>query len=137
DTVTTNEHGTFSLVPLPPGRYSIALADTGLQAYTDVRRQTREGTVARGSVASVHAEVPAIKDIVTMLCSDLHQRPSQSSTTTIAGHVNPRGESLGRNAKVRARWQADFDQSAHGVNVVNGEQESEVDDHGRFLVCGV
>ena len=137
DTVTTNDHGTFSLVPLAPGRYSIVLADTGLQAYTDVRRQTRQLTVARGSVATVRAEVPAIRDIVTMLCSDLHQRASQSSTTTIAGHLAPQGEALGRNAKVRARWQADFDQSAHGLKIVNGEQESEVDDHGRFLVCGV
>jgi len=137
DTVTTNEHGTFSLVPLPPGRYSIVLADTALQAYTDVRRQTRQITVARGSVANVRAEVPAIRDIVTMLCSDLHQRPLQSSTTTIAGRIAPQGEPLGRKAKVRAQWQADFEQSQQGTKIVKGQQESDVDDHGRFLVCGV
>ncbi|HEY9225394.1 MAG TPA: carboxypeptidase regulatory-like domain-containing protein, partial [Gemmatimonadaceae bacterium] len=52
------------------------------------------------------------------------------------GHAVMFDASSLRGTKVRATWQANFTQAARGIAVNQLEQVTDVDDRGRFVVCG-
>jgi hypothetical protein len=135
DSTSADNLGEFTLATIVPGRYSIVVADTTFSAFTAPRDETHIVDVHRGEMTEVRVELPSAFDAITQMCSGQRLVPN---TTTIAGRVLLPEGSPARGAVVRARWQADYAGQAGGsVSIQNVERSINLDNEGRFLICGV
>jgi Carboxypeptidase regulatory-like domain len=136
DTVETDAQGAFSFRRMVPGRYELVAADTTISAHVPARRVLQVVDVPRDRVVEVRLKVPPLTDLLADLCEN-QRRPRNS--TAILGHVIPDGRALPKGATIFAKWQA-FENSGVGripTGVTTTQQTVEIDDSGRFIVCGV
>lgn len=133
DTVRTSDTGEFQIATLP-GKYLVEATDTTLVNFVAPRSQSAEVTIKRGAVTTTRLEVAPLSDALDELC---HGQRLGLNTLIIVGVVALADRELPRNARVLATWQADYVQSPDGFKVIEGKQESEIDDRGRFAACGV
>lgn len=140
DTVMADARGEFTMTPVLPGRYTIVVADTTLEGFAEPRVESRRIDVARGAFTKHNAQFESTTGVLAKACAGQKIRPH---TTTLIGHVLLPDGTAPRRATVRATWQADYNGGSTvevkggPVTVTNGQQDADVDDHGRFLVCGV
>jgi len=134
DTLVTDDHGTFELWPMVPGKYMIEVVDTSLAMFSAPRVDSRSVEVTRGRIADFRASVLGASDVIGRLCKEKPER----LTTTFAGRVVlPKDAPPGRR-DIEVTWQADFG-GYIGIYVTTetARREMQLDDGGRFSVCGV
>ncbi len=144
DSVTTDVTGAFSMTPLIPGRYAIAVADTSLALFLAERVEQREIDVRRGGMSAYTPSLIPQRELTGRLCKG---QASLSRTTAVAGRVVFADRELLRHAALHTDWQATYNNGSmvelNGSGnaptaVVNGAQQAvDLDDRGRFILCGV
>ena len=140
-TLTTAE-GAFELAPVVPGRYDLVVTDTTLSEYAAPRSVQLSADVSRGHLKTVHVELPSLADVIRDVCRD---QPLPRATSMILGRLTTAGTER-PTGRVVARWQATYnsgspvtaENSTGRPIAINGaEQRVDMDDKGRFVVCGV
>jgi hypothetical protein len=140
DSVVADARGEFTMTPVLPGRYTIVTSDTTLVGFAPPRVESRRIDVARGALTPYDATLEPLTGVVAQACRGQKIRPH---TATLVGRVAFANGTTPRGASVRADWQADYnggsnvDARGGPLTITNGNQVSDVDDGGRFLVCGV
>jgi hypothetical protein len=123
-----------------PGRYTIVISDTTLGGFAPPRVASQRIDVVRGALTPYDATLEPLTDVVAQACKGQKVRPH---TSTLVGRVAFADGTTPRGANVRAGWQADYnggsnvDAKGGPLTITNGNQVSDIDDRGRFLVCGV
>jgi hypothetical protein len=120
--VLTDRDGEF-MFSLLPGRYTLSVIDTSLQRFASPRRTSQTIEVEQGQLVRVSPRVESQVGAVADACKG-HQNPRNARV--ISGLI---GRASGAApARVRAAWRLASGDSAHS--------ETQVDDRGRFLLCG-
>jgi hypothetical protein len=134
DTTMTDEAGRFEFGLLPAGLYSLHVIDTTLELFNRPRTASAEARVGRGDTVEVNFEVPSRAAFIADLCSD--QRPVPK-TSTILGRISDGANQWPRDLRIESVWLGDI--GAVGVATIFTERKQviDVDDGGRFHVCGV
>ncbi len=134
--------GSFELAPVVPGRYTLVATDTTLGDYAAPRSTHLSVEVGRGRLTMIRIELPPLADVIRDVCRD---QPIPRGTSMIVGRLSLANAER-PNGRVVARWQATYnngspvtaENSTGRTIAINGaEQRVEMDDHGRFVVCGV
>jgi hypothetical protein len=134
DTTRTNDRGEFKLAPIIPGRYSVTVIDTTLEAYTAPRSESRVLDVRDGQTSAVDVSFAPALDVIARLCRDQKDAPN---TTTLVGRIALPLGTVPRDAEVRATWQDYAGHIGDNVSIATEQRTSTLDDGGRFLVCHV
>jgi len=138
----TTADGTFDLAPVVPGRYTLVVTDTTLSDYAAPRSTQLSAEVSRGRFTTVRAELPPLADVIRDLCRN---QPVPGGTSMIVGRIAWPGPER-PTGRLVARWQATYnngspvtaENSTGRAIAINGaEQRVDLDDQGRFVVCGV
>jgi len=136
----TSTDGSFELAPVVPGRYTLVVSDTTLAEYAAPRSTQLTTEVTRGRLTKIRVELPPLADVIQDICRG--QRMPRG-TSMIVGRVVGAARSTGR---VVARWQATYNNGSpvasendvgRAIAINGAEQRVDLDDHGRFVVCGV
>ena len=134
--------GSFGLLPLVPGRYTVVVTDTTLGRYARARSTELTADVTRGRFTTIRVELPPLIDVIRDICRD---QPVPRGSSLIVGRVRPLGVDR-PTGNIVARWQANYNngspvRSENGVGqpvtVDGSEQRIKPDDQGNFVVCGV
>jgi hypothetical protein len=134
DTTMTDEAGRFTFGLLPAGLYSLHVIDTTLELFNRPRTAASEARVGRGDTVEVDFAVPSRAAFIADLCSD--QRPPPR-TSTILGRITDGANQWPHDLHIESTWLRDALVRSEAP-VVNQQVESiDVDDAGRFHVCGV
>jgi hypothetical protein len=133
----SGEDGSFTLAPVAPGKYTLSVIDTTLRGLIPERTAERSVDVEHGRLTDARFELASISASVERLCRDAkvrNARAGEASTIIVGNLALP--DAAARGIKVRSRWFADAHLTSGPTTVENAEQVSEVDDRGRFMVCG-
>jgi hypothetical protein len=134
DTSLTDTTGRFEIRTIP-GKYTVVATDTLLRAFVAPRTERRNVDIAHGATLTMAIEVAPVTDVVNGICRGQVMR---DSAVILIGYVWGADAPLLRHASVRANWQDNFARGAiSGLTGTVRETETELDDEGRFVVCGV
>jgi len=138
-TVSTlsGDDGSFVLAPVVPGKYTMRVIDTTLRGVIPERTAERSIDVEYGRLTDARLELASISASIERICRDAHVRGARAGegSTIIVGSLALPGAGAG-GVKVRSRWFADAHLTGDATTVENAEQLSDVDESGRFMVCG-
>jgi hypothetical protein len=133
DSTTTDVNGEFD-IPTIPGRYVLRAVDTALAAFVKPRAMSQNATITRGTTEILHLELPPVSEAIDDVC---HGQRMRGGSTILIGHVaSADGVSLS-GVKVHSTWLGSVEQAGTRVNARQDAQEVDLDDEGRFVVCGV
>ena len=131
-----NRYGEFMIAPLLPGRYTIEIADTTLNAFADMRRTTQEIEVGRDQLVRMTTRVASATGAVAEACKSRRAAVGAVGAATdmrlVAGRLLVSGAEVPitlRSARIRASVP-----SADSVRVGASSAVS-IDDLGAFTVC--
>jgi hypothetical protein len=127
DTVRTDSTGHFRIETLP-GRYIVEAADTALGSFVAPRVQSTPVEISRGGEAVARLEIAPFQKVVDEICRG---EPFPPGSAMITGAVVFPGE-IPAGAEVNAMFQF-----ITQTDVQQNTVRSTLDDHGRFVVCGV
>jgi hypothetical protein len=121
---------------LVPGKYIVTASDTTFAAYVAPRTASRRVEAVRGRTAVVRLELPTLTTVLADRCEGHKIR---ANTAMLLGHLTAGdGAPLPAGVRVHAAWQADYSPpTAIAMAVLSEAQDVEIDDDGRFAVCGV
>ncbi len=132
DTALTDAAGQFVLEVIP-GKYGLSVADTALHAFVQSRMVSQTVSVGRAQTTSTHLELAPIGEVVEQLCRGIQVFDRE---VILIGHVFAADRPRIPNAVVTTTWES--------ASMVGGQiaerkvrRDSDVDDEGRFVVCGV
>jgi carboxypeptidase family protein len=133
----SGDDGSFVLAPVVPGRYTMSVIDTTLRGIIPERTADQTIDVEQGRLTDARLELASISAAIGRICRDAHVRDARAGnvSTIILGHL-ALPDPGARGITVRSRWFADAHLTSDATTVENAEQVSDVDDHGRFMVCG-
>jgi hypothetical protein len=138
----TAADGSFELVPVVPGRYTFTVTDTTLAEYAAPRSSRLDAEVVRGRLTTIRAELTPLADVIREVCRD---QTVPRGTSMVVGRASVLGAER-PTGQVIARWQATYnngspvtaENSTGRTLAINGaEQRVDIDEKGRFVVCGV
>jgi hypothetical protein len=135
DSVLTDSAGRFTLFPVLPGKYAVRVADTTFFDFARERSDTRDVEIAAGQAVDLHLELPARAASLRQFCGTTE---GSSNTATLVGRIVDRVASapMPRDVHVSASW---WHVSATSTSFYakRDTQSVNVDDRGRFSLCGV
>lgn len=133
DTALTDDAGQFSF-DVVPGKYGLSVADTALHEYVQSRAVSQTVTVARAQTTSTHLELAPINDVVQELCRDVQVYQRE---VILLGHVLAPDRPRIPDASVMATWIEPIGVAGDRISTRTARRDSDVDDEGRFVICGV
>jgi hypothetical protein len=133
DTVLTNGSGEFAFEVLP-GKYGLSVADTSLRAYVQSRMVSQTVSVARARTTTTRLELAPIGDVIKDVCRDV---PVYDTELVLLGHVFAPERARIPNAVATATWLEPTGVTGGAISYRTARRDSDVDDEGRFVVCGV
>jgi hypothetical protein len=128
---TTDTVGRFTFGFLPRGRYALELTDTTFGAFLRSRTASRDVDVGPGDTVRLRLDVASRASLIASLCKNL---PRESQV--ILGDISDGTGVWPKDLHVESSWQSDFMQTSDGIVARNAAQSTDVDDAGRFHVCG-
>lgn len=133
DSTVTDSAGRFQLAAIP-GRYVLRVADTTLQDFLNPRVRSTPVVIARARTRQVQLDLPDAEDVVADAC---RRQRSGASGAIITGYVSTADASPLDGLRVRAAWPRQISRTDAGLAVTTAQSETDVDDAGRFLLCGL
>lgn len=131
--------GAFALDHVVPGKYTLVATDTTLLAYIEERRATQSVRAVRDSVTQLALVLPRFAEIVERLCRG--QEQPRNTAILLGQIVNERGVP-DPTVHVAADWLADVNRgvpvdAGRALLVDKASRDVDLDDQGRFTLCGV
>jgi hypothetical protein len=133
DTVVTDANGEFELNVIP-GKYSLSVRDTTLTAYAQARLVSQSIEATRAQTTLAHVELAPIGDVIDDICRGVQVYEGQ---IVLLGHVFAPDRARLPNVAVTATWQQGYAVVAGSVATRTARRDSDVDDEGRFVLCGI
>lgn len=133
DSVLTDDTGQFAFEVIP-GKYGLSVADTSLHSYVQSRMTNQTVAVARGQTTTAHLELAPIGDVIKDVCHDV---PVYDTELILLGHVFAAERPRIPNASVMATWLEPVGVIDGAVSYRTARRDSDIDNEGRFVVCGV
>jgi hypothetical protein len=135
DTTVTDGAGRYEFGLLPAGMYSVRLIDTTFEHFTRPRTATAETRVGRGDTVEVNFGAQSHASLIADLCKGEQSGPR---TSTILGRISDGSGRWPRDLHIESEWLADGSGRLSDATIfTERKQDIDVDDGGRFHVCGV
>jgi hypothetical protein len=135
DSTITDSTGAYVLAHLLPGRYEVRASDTTLAVFRRPQTRARTIDVVRGADATASLAITPRDETYADLCRD--ERVGPDDLIVVGRVLGADGQPV-RDVSLQVRWQAEFNvTSAGGVAVRTAERSPDIDEAGRFRVCGV
>jgi carboxypeptidase family protein len=131
---TTDRDGSYSLAPVVPGRYTLSAADTLLSDLTDARSASRTIDVTRGDTITADFTVRPLAEVIPRACQGVKMGVERS---ILLGTLFDSTGRVMRNATVSARWFDEGEMVGRVLQAQHTERTYQVDEQGRFRICGV
>jgi len=135
DSALTDSAGRFTLFPVLPGRYAVHVADTTFVDFAHERSEKRDVEIASGQAVDLHLELPARAASLRQFCG---RTEASFNTATLVGRIvdGVASTPMPRDVHVSASW---WHVSATSTLFYARQdtQSVNVDDLGRFSLCGV
>jgi hypothetical protein len=136
DSVLTDTAGRWSIYPLFPGRYEVIVADTSYAAFISPYVTKTDVEITPTEQKEVRVELPSRAESVRGLC-----RGTQASgvTSILLGRIVDSAGStpIPSGIRVSASWIASVTQMTGLFSWSKEGEGIELDDKGRFSLCGV
>lgn len=133
DSTTTDVNGEFDIATIP-GRYVLRVVDTTLAAFVKPRMLSHGATIVRATTEILRLELPPVSEVINDVCRGQRMR---DGSTILIGQVAAADASSLAGATIRSTWLGDVMQAGARFNATQDAQEIDLDDEGRFVVCGV
>jgi Carboxypeptidase regulatory-like domain len=133
DTVLTDDAGQFSF-DVVPGKYGLSVTDTVLHSYVQSRAVSQTVSAVRAQTTSTHLELAPLNDVVQELCRDVQVYDHE---VILLGHVFAPDKPRIPNASVAATWIEPVGIAGDAIVTRTARRDSDVDNEGRFVICGV
>jgi hypothetical protein len=133
DSVLTDTTGQFAFEVIP-GKYGLSVADTALHAYVQARMVSQTVSAARAQTTTTHLELAPISDVTKDICHDV---PVYDTELILLGHLFAPDRARIPNASVTASWLEPVGVVGGALSYRTARRDSEVDNEGRFVVCGL
>jgi hypothetical protein len=135
DSVLTDAAGRWAIYPVFPGRYEVVVADTSFSAFTSPRVTRAEVDITPTEQNDLRLGLPGRVEAMRALCGP--QAPA--NTSILLGRiVDSAGTArVPSGMRVSGTWFGSVTIMNAGVRWRNDGESIDVDDKGRFSLCGV
>jgi hypothetical protein len=126
----TDSTGHFEMFPVLPGRYMVQMVDTTLAKFMAPRSKSVEIELFPAESLDLHFDLQGRAQAIRSLCKNIEPTPT---TSTILGRIvdSAGATKIPRDIRIVAEWTADGPTAARETRTAN------VDDAGRFSICGI